>query len=182
MAPLLSQCCQPQRTGVAMKSLNALLLGFAILIFSGCYTQLLIEEDGQVSTADETIETPVDPQPLPPLPPIVPIIPTPIPIDPIHPPVTGPIHPAPIIPDPKPPANDNPHRETGYNRDRLTSTSQDRDRNTGVIRPGTDPGTQQQSNTVTNLPVPQRGDLGTQPLVPQRPSQDNASSNHTGRR
>jgi hypothetical protein len=45
----------------AMKTLNILLIAFAILIFSGCYTQLLIEDDPPTSANAQPMPPAMEP-------------------------------------------------------------------------------------------------------------------------
>ena len=110
-----------------MKTLNILLFAFAILIFSGCYTQLLIEDDQPMSA---------NAQPMPPAtePEIIYVVDT----QPVYVPVPVPIY--------IPPAHSNPvattpapapvQRTSGDQRSGSEASSQNTNRNSGATRGG----------------------------------------------
>ncbi len=97
-----------------MKTLNTVLLGI-VLIFSGCYTQVLVEDDSPGTNEVHTVYVPVPGEP------IVIVQPAPIIVNPVRPPVTGPIGPGTVITNPK--LSDPPRRISGPKR-RSTILSQ----------------------------------------------------------
>jgi hypothetical protein len=99
-----------------MKTLNIIISSFAILIFSGCYTQLLIEDDGPSAAntqPDGTYQGPI-------------VIEIPVPV-PIPMPSPGP-WPVPLPPPSRPisttPVATSPIRDSGYQRSGSESTQQ----------------------------------------------------------
>jgi hypothetical protein len=154
-----------------MKSLNIILSAFAILIFSGCYTQLLIEDDGPVASDSQPVASEPDP--------VIFVIPPPprlyvSPYDQVsqtaysYPGNTG--------------QSADPQRTSGYQRGGSES-SQDVSRNTGATR-GSDQSrsTAQSSQGSTQVSVPSRESAATQTAIPQRGSQDNSTTGRRGGR
>jgi hypothetical protein len=142
-----------------MKTLSIILSSIAMLAFSGCYTQLLIED---------TTYPAIEPIHIPPPPP---------------PPSPWPYHPTPT-PNPDPQPIDNPHRESGYQRSPLPS-SQDNSRNTGARRSGE--GTevrspQQNSQDNAHIAVPIRGSERSEPRAAQEESRSDSRNSGTTRR
>ncbi len=140
-----------------MKNLKIILISIALLTFSGCYTQLMIEPDEVSSQTQE--DTPIIIPPPPPLP-IYP--PPPIIGDPIIVP-----SPAPIIGLPKPVTTYPPYeiqRPTGDRRNPPSDFgSNDNSRNTGAQRNQERVTTPQTSGTSSQPNIPTRGNQTSQP-------------------
>lgn len=170
VAPILSQDSQALSTEVEMKTLKIFLFGFAILVFSGCYTELLIEDDPSADNSSQPQYVPYNPDTWYYYPPTYdPGIPLPTPGG----------------PGAKIPGGDNGNtktRDSGYQRRDANTSTPDNSRNTGVTRSGNDTGTQQQSPVKTPVVVPTRGDSGQQPATPQKNTQDSATPARSGRR
>lgn len=166
-----------------MKTLIILLFAFAMLIFSGCYTQLLIEDNESTSDSDEPVYFPPETPTTDPI-----WIPLPThPIHPVHP--IGPAHP--IHPDPLPPgggipkptgSNDNTgtRRDTGYQR---------RDTNPLVpenslrsVPSRNESSSRQETPTSSLVVVPTRGESGNQTGPAQHSTQENVVPSRSGRR
>jgi hypothetical protein len=157
-----------------MKTLKILLFAFAILMFSGCYTQLLVEDDDPWTTAEQPVYIP-PPDPILIYYPSYPY-PPPDPPRPPTPPIGGPVYPNPVGPG----GTTDPHRDSGNKRRGSDQqNSQDNSRNGGATRSGDQNGSRQSTQTSSQVSVPTRGDSGTQSSPPQRSSQDNST---TGRR
>ena len=110
-----------------MKTLNILLFAFAILIFSGCYTQLLIEDDQPMSA---------NAQPMPPAtePEIIYVVDP----QPVYVPVSVPIYIPPAYSNPvaTTPAPAPVQRTSGDQRSGSEASSQNTNRNSGATRGG----------------------------------------------
>ena len=103
-----------------MKSLNIILSTFAILIFSGCYTQLLIEDDTPAAAYTQPVVS--NPNRLPPADPIIYAVPVPEPIYvPVSYPVMQPSYSSPASPTAPTAA---PTRTSGYQRSGSESSQQ----------------------------------------------------------
>lgn len=141
-----------------MKTLSITLSSIAMLAFSGCYTQLLIED----TTYPAIYPIYIPPPPPPPLP---------------YPPTPN--------PDPQP--IDNPHRESGYQRSPSpgSPSSQDQSRNTGAKRTGD--GTEsissnQNSQGNSHIGIPMRGGGTTETRPAQHDSRSEPRNSGTTKR
>ncbi len=165
------RCChRRQQTAskeVTMKILNILPFAFAIMIFSGCYTQLVVEDDDPWSTSDQP-EYPAAPEP------IVIYVPEPYPVYVPSPrPIIPPGNQNPIATPPAPPAQ----RPTGVQRPRPEVPQQNK--NSGATRSADQNGLSQNSQAGSQIAVPTRGNSDAQSPSPQPISQNNST---TGRR
>ena len=150
-----------------MKTLNILLFAPAILLFSGCYTQLMVQDNDPWTIAEQPV-----------------YIPPPDPILIYYPeyPAPGPIY---VPPGGGGGSNPGgpikityPHRNSGDLRrgsDAAQQSSQDNSRNSGFTR-NSGQNNSPQSSASSVATVPTRGNSGTQSSVPQRSSQDNSTS------
>jgi hypothetical protein len=161
------RCCQRRlqtaSKEVTMKTLNVLPFAFAVMIFSGCYTQLVVEDDDPWSTSDQPEYT-ASPEP------IVIYVPEPYPV---YVPSPGP---GPIIPpgNPTPPAPP-VQRPTGVQRPRPEGPQQDKNKNSGVTRGADQNGLSQNSQAGSQIAVPTRGNSDAQSPSPQPSSQNNST-------
>jgi hypothetical protein len=160
-----------------MKSLSTLPIAFAVLMFSGCYTQLMVEDDDPWAT-EEQPEYPEPPAPI-------------IIIQPVYPPPRPPHGPPPIVPGPAPAlpppvinpggtsGNQDTHRDTGYERRGSTvpqQNSQDDTRSSGVNRGGDHLNSPQYSQPVSQTGVPSRENSVSPSPSPQPSTQGNSTS------
>ncbi len=160
-----------------MKSFSTLPIAFAVLMFSGCYTELMVEDD-DLSATDEQ---PVYPEPPAPI----------IIIQPVYPLPEPPHGPPPIVPSPAPgipppvtnpdgtSGNQDTHRNTGYERRGSTTTqqnSQDDRRSSGVTRGGDQVSSPRYSQPVSQNGVPSRENSVSPSPSPQPRTQGNSTS------
>jgi hypothetical protein len=111
-----------------MKTFNILPFAFAIIIFSGCYTQMMVEDEDPWSTSDQPEYT-APPEP------VVIYVPDPHPVFvPSPSPGPGPITPPgnlnPIVTTPAPTGQ----RPTGVQRPDPEAPQQNKNRNSGATR------------------------------------------------
>ena len=136
-----------------MKTFFFALVSIALLTFSGCYTQLMIEPDDNATQTQDPIYIPPPPPlsycPLPGYPgdPIVVITTTGGGYSPVQNPQTV----------------QQPTRESGYQRNGGNETRQDNSRNTGAQRNDERVSTPQTSTSSTQVNIPTRGNSATQP-------------------
>ncbi len=157
---MLSLDSQPQSTGVAMKTHSVLLFEFAVLIFSGCSSQFLLEYVNTPST-----DTQIDPQwyndPWFHTPPEY------------VPPVENATSENNVVPAP---------RSGGSLRRTSANLAPQNARSTGAVRTGNSGGVQNTTQTTSSAAVPTRGDTGNRTGSPQNNSQSNQTPNRGGRR